>query len=79
MKKTQLWLQELYNNPDLYAGKIVSILNDTQIIDQSDSFGEAKQKAQKIVPVASKVSYFQVPHGIDQVFIPTLKIQSLRK
>ena len=61
-----------FKNPDWYAGKVVSILNDTQIIGMADSFTEARPKVQQIAAVSSSsdVTYFKVPHSIDQVLIP---------
>ncbi|MBR8826964.1 MAG: retropepsin-like domain-containing protein [Gomphosphaeria aponina SAG 52.96 = DSM 107014] len=80
-KKPQAWLGEIYEHSDLYEGKIIAILKDREIILVADSFTAAKQLVQeKLTEILMEdVSYFQVPRSMNQVFIPTLKIRSLRE
>ena len=35
-RQTQQWLQEIYKRPKRYEGKVVIILNDTQIVGVID-------------------------------------------
>jgi len=60
----------------LYAGKIVTILKDREIILIADSFTEAKKLVEeKFTQISmADVNYFKVPRSMNQVFIPTLKI-----
>ena len=41
-RQTQQWLQEIYKRPKRYEGKVVIILNDTQIVGVAEDFTAAK-------------------------------------
>ena len=83
-RQTQQWLQEIYRRPYLYEGKIVAILDDTQIVAVADSFTEARRKAETHVASTSsndteEITLFSVPRHVTEIQIPTLRMRSLRE
>ena len=78
--KAQQWLQEIYKRPELYEGKVVLILNDTQIVGMAEGFAEASRKREELIACASpeiaegKITLFLVPHHVTQVRIRTYRI-----
>ncbi len=83
-QRTQQGLQEIYKHPKRYEGKVVIILNDTQIVGVAEDFTEAKHKREQLAassPSAcdGKMTLFLVPRGIKQVRIRTPRFRSLRE
>ena len=82
--RTQQWLQEIYKHPQRYEGKVVIILNDTQIVGVAEDFAAAQRKREELAassPSTSdgKMTLFLVPRGVKQVRIRTLRLRSLRE
>ena len=83
-RRTQQWLQEIYKQPKLYEGKVVIILNDTQIVGVAEDFTAAKRKREQLAASSSstcdgKMTLFLVPRHVKQVRIRTLRLRSLRE
>ena len=83
-RRTQLWLQEIYKHPKRYEGKVVIILNDTQIVGVAEDFTAAKRKREELAasyPLSydGKMTLFLVPRHVKQVRIRTLRLRSLRE
>ena len=82
-RRTQQWLQEIYKHPKRYEGKVVIILNDTQIVGVAEDFAAAKRKREELAASPSaydgKMTLFLVPRGVKQVRIRTLRLRSLRE
>ena len=83
-RRTQQWLQEIYKHPKRYEGKVVIILNDTQIVGVAEDFTEAKHKREELAASSpsihdGKMTLFLVPRGVKQVRIRTLRLRSLRE
>ena len=68
-RRTQQWLQEIYKHPKRYEGKVVIILNDTQIVGIADDFTAAKRKREELAASSynGKRTLFLVPRGVKQV------------
>ena len=67
-RRTQQWLQEIYKHPKRYEGKVVIILNDTQIVGVAEDFTEAKYKREELAASSpsihdGKMTLFLVPRG----------------
>ena len=83
-RRTQQWLQEIYKDPKRYEGKVVIILNDTQIVGVAEDFTEAKCKREELAASSpstcdGKMTLFLVPRRVKQVRIRTLRLRSLRE
>ena len=66
-RQTQKWLQEIYRRPELYEGKVVVILNNTEIVGVAEDFSEADCKRQELVDSspsidAKKMTLYCVPY-----------------
>ena len=81
--RTQQWLQEIYKHPKRYEGKVVIILDDTQIVGVAEDFAAAKHKREQLVSAPStydgKMTLFLVHWGVKQVRIRTPRFRSLRE
>ena len=73
--QTQQWLQEIYKHPKRYEGKVVIILNDTQIVGVAEDFAAAKRKREELAASSydGKMTLFLVPRHVKQVRIRTLR------
>ena len=80
-RRTQQWLQEIYKQPKRYEGKVVIILNDTQIVGVAEDFTAAKRKREELAASSynGKMTLFLVPRGCKQVRIRTPRFRSLRE
>ena len=83
-RQTQQWLQEIYKRPKRYEGKVVIILNDTQIVGVAEDFTAAKRKREELAASSpssydGKMTLFLVPRQVKQVRIRTLRLRSLRE
>ena len=70
MKKPQAqeWLQEIYKHPKRYEGKVVIILNDTQIVGVAEDFAAAQRERERLAASSpsihdGKMTLFLVPRG----------------
>ena len=83
MKKPQAqeWLQEIYKHPKRYEGKVVIILNDTQIVGVAEDFAAAQRERERLAASSynGKMTLFLVPRGGKQVRIRTPRFRSLRE
>ncbi len=83
-RQTQKWLQEIYRRPELYEGKVVVILNNTEIVGVAEDFSEADCKRQELVDSSpsideKKMTLYCVPYHVRQIRIRTLRMKSLRE
>ena len=80
-QRTQQWLQEIYKHPKRYEGKVVIILNDTQIVGVAEDFTEAKHKREQLAASSydGKMTLFLIPRGGKRVRIRTPRFRSLRE
>ena len=83
-RQTQQWLQEIYKRPKRYEGKVVIILNDTQMVGVAEDFTAAKRKREELAASSpssydGKMTLFLVPRQVKQVRIRTLRLRSLRE
>ena len=46
-RQAQEWLQEIYKHPKRYEGKVVIILNDTQIVGVAEDFTAAQRERER--------------------------------
>lgn len=77
--RTQLWLQTIYQSPELYEGKIVAISNDRDIIAIADSYKSTNEQALLKLQTLDNISFFSVPHNVRDLRIMTLRLRSLRE
>ena len=82
-RQTQKWLQEIYRRPELYEGKVVVILNNTEIVGVAEGFSEADFKRQELVDSSpsmdeKKMTLYCVPYHVRQIRIRTLRQGKLR-
>ena len=47
-RRTQQWLQEIYKHPKRYEGKVVIILNDTQIVGVAEGLYRGKAQTRTV-------------------------------
>lgn len=72
-RQAQEWLQEIYKHPKWYEGKVVIILNDTQIVGVAEDFAAAQRERERLAASAynGKMTLFLVPRHVNQVRIRT--------
>ena len=73
-RRTQQWLQEIYRHPKRYEGKVVIILNDTQIVGVAEDFTEAKHKREELATSSpsihdGKMTFFLVPLKVEPILM----------
>ena len=83
-RRTQQWLQEIYKHPKRYEGKVVIILNDTQIIGVAEDFAAAQREREELVGSSTpiydgKMTLFLVPRGRKQVRFRTPRFRTFRE
>ena len=80
-RQAQQWLQEIYKHPKRYEGKVVIILNDTQIVGVAEDFAAAQRERERLAASSynGKMTLFLVPRHVNQVRIRTLRFRSLRE
>ena len=52
-RQAQQWLQEIYKHPKRYEGKVVIILNDTQIVGVAEDFAAAQRERERLAASSS--------------------------
>ena len=72
-RQAQEWLQEIYKHPKRYEGKVVIILNDTQIVGVAEDFAAAQREREQLAASShnGKMTLFLVPRHVNQVRIRT--------
>ncbi len=76
--QAQAWLQEIYDHPERYEGRVVVLLNSEYIMGVGANFDDAIALAAN-VRQSGRITYFGVPRNIDRLRILTLRFRSLRE